>query len=217
MGMSKDAETDEIKKVFLEGNPVFLVGVLGTSGIGELWGLWGLWGLWSTVNAPGNTNIIAVHVYGNAVLWGAVPLWCWVYHHPHTVTFATPSLPHTLPHPLTILSPSSLSHTHEQGLTMIVSLLHSIFDMFAFKNDIGFWKNKENLTGLSVRTILINCFCQLIIFLYLLDSETSFVVLASSFVGTLIEFWKVFVYVFFCVYVSYDMFCVYVSYDMFCV
>lgn len=74
---------------------------------------------------------------------------------------------------------------------MVVSLLHSVFDVFAFKNDIGFWRNKDNLTGLSVRTILINCFCQLIIFLYLLDSETSFVVLASSFVGTLIEFWKV--------------------------
>ena len=46
------------------------------------------------------------------------------------------------------------------GLTMIVSLLHSVFDMLAFKNDIGFWKNKKNVEGLSVRTISINCFCQ---------------------------------------------------------
>ena len=46
------------------------------------------------------------------------------------------------------------------GITMIVSLLHSVFDMLAFKNDIGFWKNKKNVQGLSVRTISINCFCQ---------------------------------------------------------
>lgn len=46
------------------------------------------------------------------------------------------------------------------GLTMVVSLLHSVFDMLAFKNDIGFWKNKKNVEGLSVRTISINCFCQ---------------------------------------------------------
>ena len=46
------------------------------------------------------------------------------------------------------------------GLTMAVSMLHSIFDMLAFKNDIGFWKNKKNVEGLSIRTIAINCFCQ---------------------------------------------------------
>ena len=46
------------------------------------------------------------------------------------------------------------------GITLIVSLLHSVFDMLAFKNDIGFWKNKKNVEGLSVRTISINCFCQ---------------------------------------------------------
>ena len=46
------------------------------------------------------------------------------------------------------------------GLTMIVSLLHSVFDILAFKNDIGFWKNKKNVEGLSIRAIIINCFCQ---------------------------------------------------------
>ena len=46
------------------------------------------------------------------------------------------------------------------ALTFAVSLLHSVFDVLAFKNDIGFWKGKKNVEGLSVRTILINCFCQ---------------------------------------------------------
>ncbi|KDD74795.1 Cleft lip and palate transmembrane protein 1, partial [Helicosporidium sp. ATCC 50920] len=77
------------------------------------------------------------------------------------------------------------------GLTMVVSMLHSVFDMLAFKNDIGFWKNNKSMKGLSARTILLNCFCQLVIFLYLLDNETSLVVLASAGIGTAIEFWKV--------------------------
>lgn len=77
------------------------------------------------------------------------------------------------------------------ALTMCVSLLHSVFDMLAFKNDIGFWKDNKSMKGLSARTILFNAGCQVIIFLYLLDSETSMVVLLSAGMGTLIEFWKV--------------------------
>ena len=46
------------------------------------------------------------------------------------------------------------------GLTGAVSLLHSVFDVLAFKNDIGFWRGKKNVEGLSVRTILLNAFCQ---------------------------------------------------------
>jgi hypothetical protein len=47
------------------------------------------------------------------------------------------------------------------------------------------------MEGLSARSIIINAFCQLVIFLYLLDNETSYVVLISSGVGAAIEFWKV--------------------------
>ena len=46
------------------------------------------------------------------------------------------------------------------AITFVVSLLHSVFDFFAFKNDIGFWRNKKSVEGLSVRTVGINCFCQ---------------------------------------------------------
>lgn len=38
---------------------------------------------------------------------------------------------------------------------------------------------------------MINAGCQLIIFLYLLDNETSYVILFSSGMGTAIELWKV--------------------------
>jgi hypothetical protein len=66
------------------------------------------------------------------------------------------------------------------ALTMVVSMLHSVFDFLAFKNDIGFWKENKSMEGLSARSIVINAFCQAVIFLYLLDNETSMVVLFSS-------------------------------------
>lgn len=77
------------------------------------------------------------------------------------------------------------------AVTFAVSLLHTVFDFLAFKNDIGFWKNNKSMEGLSARSVLINAFCQLVILLYLFDNETSYVVLISSAVGTAIEFWKV--------------------------
>ena len=46
------------------------------------------------------------------------------------------------------------------AVTVFVSILHSVFDMLAFKNDIGFWRNKKSVEGLSVRTVGINCACQ---------------------------------------------------------
>ncbi|CEG74038.1 hypothetical protein RMATCC62417_09308 [Rhizopus microsporus] len=77
--------------------------------------------------------------------------------------------------------------------TIAVSLLHSLFEMLAFKNDIAFWKKKSNSTGISVRTLLVNIFFQIVIFLYLVDNsqETSWMVLISQGVGLLIEIWKV--------------------------
>ncbi|KAL9655483.1 hypothetical protein ABK040_011876 [Willaertia magna] len=77
------------------------------------------------------------------------------------------------------------------GLTLFVSLLHSIFDFLAFKNDIQFYKDKSNVEGLSIKTIFINCFFQTVIFLYLFDNETSWMILISTGIGVLIEYWKI--------------------------
>lgn len=76
-------------------------------------------------------------------------------------------------------------------ITMFVSLLHTIFDFLAFKNDIQFWNKNKSMEGLSAKSVVVSFICQLIVFLYLLDNETSWMIIASSGVGCCIEFWKI--------------------------
>ena len=77
------------------------------------------------------------------------------------------------------------------GLTIIVSIVHSVFEFLAFKNDIQFWRTRESLEGLSVRSVFFNVFQSLIVVLYVLDNETNTVVQISCGIGLLIEMWKI--------------------------
>lgn len=77
------------------------------------------------------------------------------------------------------------------GLTVVVTLVHSVFEFLAFKNDIQFWKSRKTLEGLSVRSVLFGVVQSVIVFLYVLDHDTNFVIKASIFVGCLIDLWKV--------------------------
>ncbi len=47
------------------------------------------------------------------------------------------------------------------------------------------------MEGLSARSVVINFFCQLIVFLYLLDNDTSWMIILSAGMGCCIEFWKI--------------------------
>ncbi len=79
------------------------------------------------------------------------------------------------------------------GTTGVVSILHMIFEMLAFKSDVGHWRKKKDNVGVSVRTILSNVVMQAIIFLYLLDNNenTSWMILFGQGIGIAIEFWKI--------------------------
>ncbi|RUP50719.1 cleft lip and palate transmembrane protein 1-domain-containing protein, partial [Jimgerdemannia flammicorona] len=79
------------------------------------------------------------------------------------------------------------------GTTIVVSLFHSLFEFLAFKNDITFWNKKQDMTGVSIRTLFVNIFFQIVIFLYLMDNnqETSWMILIGQGFGLLIEVWKV--------------------------
>jgi len=76
-------------------------------------------------------------------------------------------------------------------LTFVVSIVHSVFEFLAFKNDIQFWNNRKSMEGLSVRSVFFNVFQSLIVLLYVLDNETNTVIKISCFVGLGIEVWKI--------------------------
>eukprot|EP01106_Pelomyxa_sp_JSP_P005882 TRINITY_DN1935_c0_g1_i4.p1 TRINITY_DN1935_c0_g1~~TRINITY_DN1935_c0_g1_i4.p1 ORF type:complete len:623 (-),score=189.98 TRINITY_DN1935_c0_g1_i4:51-1919(-) len=77
------------------------------------------------------------------------------------------------------------------GITFAVSMVHMVFDFLAFKNDISFWRNRKSMVGISVKTLMLNCGCQVVIFLYLLDNETSWMIIISCGLGLAIELWKI--------------------------
>lgn len=77
------------------------------------------------------------------------------------------------------------------ALTVSVSMLHSIFELLAFKNDIQFWNNRQSLEGLSVRSVFFNVFQSTVVLLYVLDNETNVMVRISCGIGLLIEIWKI--------------------------
>lgn len=78
------------------------------------------------------------------------------------------------------------------GITIFVSILHSVFELLAFKNDIQFWNNRNSLEGLSVRSVFFSVFQSLVVLLYVLDNETNTLVRISCFVGLAIELWKIY-------------------------
>ena len=83
------------------------------------------------------------------------------------------------------------SNPYLLAVTMAVSLLHMLFDFLAFKNDIQFWRSNKSTAGLSGRSVLLNTGCQAVVFLYLLDNDTSWMILVSAGIGLLIECWKI--------------------------
>lgn len=75
-------------------------------------------------------------------------------------------------------------------VTIFVSAIHLLFDFLAFKHDVSFWRQRDSFAGLSLYTVAWRAFSQAVIFLYLLDEDTSFLVLVPTAIGTLIEVWK---------------------------
>ncbi|XP_045775470.1 cleft lip and palate transmembrane protein 1-like protein [Maniola jurtina] len=75
--------------------------------------------------------------------------------------------------------------------TVLIASCHLLFDFLAFKNDVSFWRRKKSLAGLSARTVFWRAFSQMIIFFYLMDEQTSLLVLVPAGISAIIELWKV--------------------------
>ncbi|KAG7161338.1 cleft lip and palate transmembrane protein 1-like protein [Homarus americanus] len=76
-------------------------------------------------------------------------------------------------------------------ITFLVAALHMLFDFLAFKNDISFWRTRKTMAGISTSSVAWRAISQIIIFLYLMDENTSMLVLVPAGVGGIIELWKV--------------------------
>lgn len=78
--------------------------------------------------------------------------------------------------------------------TMVVSILHMIFEYLAFKNDVEFWRKTkpEELTKyMSVRSVLGGIGCQIVILTYLWDQSANLLVAVTSLIAILIDCWKI--------------------------
>ena len=75
---------------------------------------------------------------------------------------------------------------------IIVSVLHTVFNFLAFKNDVTFWRGKRSVKGQSLTSLYMRAGMQTVILLYLLDSAgTSRLIIGNFAVGVVIEFWKI--------------------------
>ncbi|EME28751.1 CLPTM1-like membrane protein cnrB [Galdieria sulphuraria] len=76
------------------------------------------------------------------------------------------------------------------SLTGVVTVLHTIFEFLAFKNDVTHWRDRKSIEGISVRSMMWKLGMEVVILLYLLDNETSWMIIMSSFLGLALEAWK---------------------------
>lgn len=83
------------------------------------------------------------------------------------------------------------THPYLLYATSIVSILHILFDILAFKNDISFWRNRKSFEGLSLRYLFASAFSQAIVFLYLANERSSKLVLIPAAISAVVELWKI--------------------------
>lgn len=77
------------------------------------------------------------------------------------------------------------------AVAMLVSIIHMVFDVLAFKSDISFWKNTKSLAGISVRSLITSLISQIVILLYLYEGKASLLILVPSSASITIQVWKI--------------------------
>jgi hypothetical protein len=77
--------------------------------------------------------------------------------------------------------------------TAIASVLHTFFAVRAFEKDLQFWRAKKNMTGVSLRTVALQFFSELILFGHLLylKNRRPIYILGVQMLQILKEIWKI--------------------------
>lgn len=78
------------------------------------------------------------------------------------------------------------------GVTIIVSILHTLFEFLAFKNDVEFWRSRTSLAGLSIKSVFYGVFQSIVTLLYIIDNESSPIVRITVLIAVAVELWKLF-------------------------
>jgi len=76
------------------------------------------------------------------------------------------------------------------AVTIFASVFHLLFEFLTFKSDVQFWRDNTSLTGLSVRALFLDWISQVVILLYLIELDSSLLMIVPSAVGMLIALWK---------------------------
>jgi hypothetical protein len=77
------------------------------------------------------------------------------------------------------------------ALTVILSNVQTFMRIFALKNEYSFWKNIENNQGISLKILFIELGIDILLALYLLDNDSSRLVIIFTFVDGLVTVWKI--------------------------
>jgi len=75
-------------------------------------------------------------------------------------------------------------------LSAIVTVLHFVFEILAFKSNIQFWNKKNAAENMSIRKMAFDLVQSAILLLYVMDTETNTMVTTSLFFGLGLEIWK---------------------------
>ena len=86
----------------------------------------------------------------------------------------------------TILTDNSFTYL---VILFSVNFLHTLFSFLSIKNNISFWNNLKSTEGISVRKYYTDIFFQIVVILYLIDNEASFIVTALTVIEGLVSLW----------------------------
>jgi len=80
------------------------------------------------------------------------------------------------------------------GATILVSFLHVLFEILAFKSDVVFWQNTDPETlnrFLSVRSLFIEIVMKVVCALYLVEHSANILVVGATWISIFVDVWKV--------------------------